>query len=43
MEEKFKQNVRDLLKDINKFKYEPSIIRNIINNFEDENVEDLEL
>ena len=46
MEETIKtliNNVNNLLIDINNFKDEPSVLINIINNFQDDNVEILQL
>ena len=42
MEKQFKQNVKDLLRDLIKFNQEPHIILNLVRNFEDYNAEVLE-
>jgi len=41
LEDKFKEDIKQLLKDLSKFCNEPTIIINLVNKFQDDNVEDL--
>jgi hypothetical protein len=43
MEKQFKENVKQLLKDISVNHYKPFIVENIVNKFQDDNVKYLEL
>jgi len=43
MEDQFKENTKKFLKELSKYYYIPHIVENLINKFQDDNVEYLEL